>query len=69
MDFKQQRCWVEVDLCRLIENYHKIEEKVNGLPIMAVVKANAYGHGAIKCAVALQKEGISNFGVSTYMEA
>ncbi|MEG2144545.1 MAG: alanine racemase, partial [Oscillospiraceae bacterium] len=38
-------------------------------PVMAVIKANAYGHGAIKCATALEKEGVCNFAVSTYMEA
>ena len=69
MDFKRERCWVEIDLCNLIYNYHRILEKTNNIPIMAVIKANAYGHGAVKCAVALEKEGVCNFAVSTSGEA
>ena len=69
MNFKCERCWVEVDLCNLIYNYHKILEKTNNIPVMAVIKANAYGHGAVKCAVALEKEGVCNFAVSTFGEA
>ena len=36
---------------------------------MAVVKANAYGHGAPKVALALQSEGCRNFAVSNVEEA
>jgi alanine racemase len=36
---------------------------------MAVVKANAYGHGAIECSHALEKEGVDWFGVATVEEA
>ena len=31
----------------LFHNYNLIKQQLNGIPIMAVVKANAYGHGAV----------------------
>ena len=36
---------------------------------MAVVKADAYGHGAVEVARALRSEGCSHFGVATVDEA
>ena len=37
--------------------------------IMGIVKANAYGHGDVECAKALQKAGVDFFGVSSVDEA
>ena len=31
----------------LFHNYNLIKQQLNGIPIMAVVKANGYGHGAV----------------------
>ena len=36
--------------------------------IMAIIKADAYGHGAVKCAQAALKEGINHFGVGIIQE-
>lgn len=59
----------EIHLDRLVYNYRLISEFIGGIPIMAVVKANGYGHGAVPVARALQKEGIQHFAVFTLDEA
>ena len=61
----QRPTWAEVDLNRLAANFNAIREKVGGTAkVMAVVKANAYGHGAVQCARRLVKEGAEWFGVA-----
>ena len=45
-----------IHLDRLIHNYHEIKKHVGDVPLMTVVKANGYGHGAGPVAQALQKE-------------
>ena len=57
--------WAEVDLDALAQNFRVIREHVGGsVKILAAVKANAYGHGAVQCAKALENEGIDWFGVA-----
>ena len=57
--------WAEIDLDALSANYHLIQEKVGqGVDVMAVVKADAYGHGAVLCANRLADEGVNWFGVA-----
>lgn len=58
-----------IHLDRLIHNYHEIKKHVGGVPLMTVVKANGYGHGAVPVAQALQKEGVNFFAVFTFEEA
>ena len=41
--------FVTVDLDQIRENFRLICQK-SGVPVMAVVKANAYGHGALPVA-------------------
>jgi alanine racemase len=58
--------WVEVSRTALQHNYATIRDYVAPEAVVcAVVKANAYGHGAIECALAFQQEGAKWFGVST----
>ena len=65
-----KRSWVEIDLDALKNNYRIYAEKLGSdREVMAVVKANAYGHGATKVALALQAEGCCNFAVSNVEEA
>src|SRR5260370_27490525 len=58
--------WAEVSLSALQHNYRCIEDFVDPLALVcAVVKADAYGHGAVECARALQQVGCGWFGVSS----
>ncbi len=63
------RTWAEIDLDTLKNNINEIKKITNGKEIIAVVKANAYGHGDIHCAEALSKCGIRHFAVSNLWEA
>jgi alanine racemase len=57
--------WAEIDLDALAHNYHVIKNHVGpGVKVLAAVKANAYGHGAIECSRRLQQEGVDWFGVA-----
>src|SRR3981189_1929847 len=57
--------WVEIDLDNLAANFSSIKKRVGPeRRIMAVVKANAYGHGAVDCARRLAGEGADWFGVA-----
>jgi len=57
--------WAEINLDALAHNFRVIRKRVApGVKILAAVKANAYGHGAVKCSGRLQKEGVDWFGVA-----
>lgn len=68
MEF-ERRCWAEIDLDILKKNYNTIAKLANGTPVMAVVKADAYGHGDKETAVALDRAGAAAFAVSNIQEA
>ena len=59
--------YVNIDLDAILENFRSIRDKT-GAPVMAVVKADAYGHGAVPVAQLLEPE-CSFFGVSSVAEA
>lgn len=64
-----KRSWCEIDLNRLKENFLLCKRKLEkGCNITAVVKADAYGHGAKEVALALQKVGCKSFAVATLVE-
>ena len=52
-----------VDLDRIAGNLHAIRAHV-GVPVMAIVKANAYGHGLVPVAHHLQAVGVEHLGVA-----
>jgi alanine racemase len=57
--------WAEIDLDALAANFHVVKDRVGAdVQMMAVVKANAYGHGAVECARRLEAEGADWFGVA-----
>lgn len=61
--------WVEINLSHLKENYLSIREKINPpAKIMAVVKADAYGHGLVPVARELIHLGITVLGVGSVEE-
>ena len=65
MNFDNTR--VKIDLDVIEENFDAVQAKVQ-VPVMAVVKADAYGHGAIQVARVLQNK-CAFFGVSSMLEA
>ncbi len=64
------RTWVEVDLGRIARNAQSIQAHfTNDTFAMAVVKADAYGHGADRVARECLRAGIGHFGVASVAEA
>ena len=61
--------WVEVNLSNLDYNIKQIKEKANGRELIGVIKADAYGHGSVKCAEVLRKNGFKTFAIATLQEA
>ncbi|HHY96040.1 MAG TPA: alanine racemase [Firmicutes bacterium] len=59
----------EVSLDTLVENYAEVCRYVAPANVMAVVKGNAYGHGAVATAKALEEAGCRRFAVATVDEA
>ena len=66
----QRPTWAEIDLDSLAENLRAIRRFIGeGVQVMGVVKANAYGHGAVECSKRLEAEGVDWLGVATVEEA
>ena len=66
-----QRAWATIDLAALRHNLGRVRELCPEAGIIAVVKADAYGHGMAECAAALREAeaGIRGFAVATMDEA
>lgn len=61
----QRPTWARIDRDALAANFHIVKGRVNSdVSVMAVVKGNAYGHGAVECARRLEAEGADWFGVA-----
>ncbi|MGW4009071.1 alanine racemase [Streptomyces sp. NPDC004763] len=63
------RARAEIDLAALRANVRALRERAPGAALMAVVKADAYGHGALPCARAAVEAGASWLGAATPQEA
>jgi alanine racemase len=62
--------WAQVSLENLRYNFGVVQRHIGaGITVCAVVKADAYGHGATECARALEEEGASWLGVTSLDEA
>jgi alanine racemase len=62
--------WAEVSLANLRHNFGIVQKHVGrGVEVCAVVKADAYGHGAAECALALEEQGARWQGVTSLDEA
>jgi alanine racemase len=62
--------WAEVSLATLRQNFRAVQKHVGpGVTVCAVVKADAYGHGAVECSRALEAEGARWLGVTSLDEA
>lgn len=64
-----RKTYAEINLENLYHNYLEVEKRTNGKKVIPVVKANAYGHGAIEVVDYLVKQGIDYFAVSLVEEA
>lgn len=53
-----------IDTNQLRKNVQAIKEKIGTASILAIVKANAYGHGMVECSRVLRQEGIEFLGVA-----
>ena len=62
--------WAEIDLGALVHNFKEIRKKVGpDVGVMAIVKAQGYGHGMVQVSRPLEKEGVNYFGVTSPSEA
>jgi alanine racemase len=59
---------IDVDLDNVIWNYGQIKKRIR-VPVMAVVKANAYGHGLVEVSRALETAGVDWLMVGKLQEA
>lgn len=59
----------EIDLNAISHNYNVIKKITGNLPVIAVVKADAYGHGAAEISESLVKEGVFCLAVAYTSEA
>jgi alanine racemase len=61
--------WAEISLSALQRNYERVRALAGHRRVMAVVKADAYGHGAVPVSQRLARCGVDWFGVATAEEA
>ena len=65
-----RRTWAEIDLDALAHNYQQARRRVGpGVKYLGVVKADAYGHGAVQVARKLEQLGTDYLAVSSLDEA
>lgn len=70
VDQSEKRSWLEVDLSQLASNYNACKESLpKETEVMAVIKADAYGHGDARVAQMLSGLGVRMFAVSNIDEA
>ncbi len=69
IQFDGRPVWAEISLGAIVKNFRAIRRHVGRRrKILAIVKANAYGHGAVPVAKALAKAGADWFGVTCVAE-
>lgn len=69
-DYSPRPTWVDIDLDALIHNLNQAQAFCpSDQRLLAVVKADAYGHGAVPVSRALVAQGVSDFAVATLEEA
>ena len=65
---ERYRCWAEIDRSALRHNAKVVRDRIGAAELLAVVKANAYGHGLVGVAEALANDA-QLFGVANLEEA
>lgn len=61
--------WAEINLSNFDYNIKQIKAKAEGKELIGVIKADAYGHGSVKCAEVLRANGVKTFAIATLQEA
>ena len=70
MDYSSRPTWVDIDLAALHHNYRQAMAFCpTSQRLLAVVKADAYGHGAVAVTKAFRDWGVRDFAVATLEEA
>jgi alanine racemase len=73
MNTSADRCWAEIDRSALRHNAKVVRERIGSTDLLAVVKANGYGHGMVEVALALAEDarlfGVANLGEATELRA
>lgn len=65
---QEYNLWLEINIKQLKENLNRVVQAISGdVGVMAIVKANAYGHGMVRVAESIS-DMISYFGVSSFQE-
>ncbi|MGI6590810.1 MAG: alanine racemase [Eggerthellaceae bacterium] len=68
-EYQRRWAWVEIDTKAIQHNVREVKRRLRpGVRLMAVVKADGYGHGAIQCARAALAAGADALGVATVDE-
>ncbi|MEN6571784.1 MAG: alanine racemase [Anaerolineaceae bacterium] len=68
MNTNADTVWLEINLGAIRRNIHRLHQ-ISGRPVMAVVKANAYGHGLLEVSRAVLKGGAERLCVARFEEA
>jgi alanine racemase len=59
----------EINLAAAARNLNELKRAVGGVPVIAVVKADAYGHGAVELSRTYEKTGVHSLAVAFVSEA
>ncbi|MBQ7822303.1 MAG: alanine racemase [Clostridia bacterium] len=69
LEGRRHKVWAQIDLSALVRNYKRIEKMSRGADVIPVIKADAYGHGAVRSMLALKQAGAKCFAVANVAEA
>src|SRR6516164_113947 len=65
----QRQTWASISRSALRHNFCSVKRQVgDAIEVMAIVKADAYGHGAVECAREFEAAGATWFGVALVEE-
>ena len=67
-DTSKLRAWTEIDYQAIAHNVAEVRKLVGNTKILGILKADAYGHGALECAACLADAGVDFFAVACLAE-
>ena len=63
-----RQVWAEIDMSAFDHNVKEFKKHLGDVPMIGIIKANGYGHGATECAKVLKFNGVDHYGVATIEE-